>query len=133
MSPATEKLREWLYRLRDGPPSAAQSEINKLIYDLLCEDAGIKADAPPTTAPLDFGEPWDIRCERFYDCDGQLADSGDARRIRIVACVNALRGVRNPEVVRLLIETLRRQDQSLVTGCLNAPRWVNEFDKEVSE
>jgi hypothetical protein len=118
MMKATEKLIDFLAQWE----GLGGEEFKRLV-------AAVRAECKlPNPGSPDFGEPWNIRCERFYDCDGQLADSGDARRIRIVACVNALRGVRNPAAVEELIGLLQtHRDEWLPLPCAE---WCKRFDQE---
>lgn len=78
--------------------------LSDLCYRVYALEKAAKAKATPEVKPTasDFGEPWYFENGRFYGREDFLGDHCDARKLRIIACVNALAGA-NVEQLSLFL------------------------------
>ena len=69
-----------------------------------------KAEEKPVS---EYGEPWRHNTFWITNASGEVVEDGDQNQFtleeldRIVACVNALAGIPNPEAVRELVEAAK--------------------------
>lgn len=67
----------------------------------------LKAEEKPVS---EYGEPWRHNTYWITNASGEVVEDGDQDQFtleeldRVVACVNALAGIPNPEAVRELVE-----------------------------
>lgn len=120
-------LERWL---ANWSPNAREALAKDFVAAVRAEDEPGKTDKP------DLGEPCSRKVGFVYSRDGMLyfGEKYDAWERRSVACVNALRGVRNPAAAARLIRHARDValcDSSLST--IDWKTWVEEFDKEPTD